>query len=108
VIYLASPYSHPNPAVREQRFQSACRAAAALILVGQPVFSPIAHSHPLVAYGLPTDWSYWECSAKAHLKTSDEVVVLTLEGWKQSVGVAAEVRIAAELGIPVRYLSPEA
>jgi len=106
VIYLASPYSHPDAAVREQRFQAACRAAAALIRAGHATFSPIAHSHPLVAFGLPTEWSYWERDARAHLKTSAEVVVLTLDGWQESVGVAAEVQIAAELGIPVRYLSP--
>jgi hypothetical protein len=55
VIYLASPYSHPNPAVREQRFQAACQAAAALLRSGQAVFAPIVHSHPLVAYGLLGD-----------------------------------------------------
>ncbi|MCP4786571.1 MAG: DUF1937 family protein [Fuerstiella sp.] len=38
----------------------------------------------------------------------DEVVVLTLDGWRNSEGVQAEVRIAAELGKPVRYLEPEA
>ncbi|GIW55540.1 MAG: hypothetical protein KatS3mg082_1944 [Nitrospiraceae bacterium] len=34
MIYLASPYSHPDPAVREERFHAACRAAAALLLAG--------------------------------------------------------------------------
>ncbi len=28
MIYLASPYSHPDVAVREARFHAACRAAA--------------------------------------------------------------------------------
>jgi uncharacterized protein DUF1937 len=108
MIYLASPYSHPEPAVREARFLAVCRAAASLIRAGHPVFSSIAHSHPIAAYGLPTDWSYWERDARLHLAASAEVVVLTLDGWQGSIGVAAEVRIAAELGIPVRYLSPEA
>jgi hypothetical protein len=108
MIYLASPYSHPDPSIREARFKAACGAAAAIIRSGQHVFSPIAHSHPIAAYGLPTDWSYWEKAARAHLKTSAEVVVLTLDGWQESLGVAAEVCIATELGIPVRYLPLEA
>jgi nucleoside 2-deoxyribosyltransferase len=107
MIYLASPYSHPDATIREARFQAACRAAAALIRAGHAVYSPIAHSHPIAAYGLPTDWSYWERDARLHLKTRAEVVVLTLDGWRESVGVAAELAIAAELGLPVRYLSPE-
>ena len=28
MIYLASPYSHSDPAVREQRYEAACQAAA--------------------------------------------------------------------------------
>jgi hypothetical protein len=108
MIYLASPYSHPDAIVREARFQAICRAAAALIRSGQHVFSPIAHSHPIAAYGLPTDWAFWESAALAHLETSAEVVVLTLDGWQESVGVAAELRIAAELGKTARYLAPEA
>jgi hypothetical protein len=108
MTYLASPYSHPDPAIRDARFQAACRAAATLMRAGHHVFSPIAHSHPIAAYGLPTEWAFWEAQMRYHLETSAQVVVLTLDGWRESVGIAAEVRIASELGEPVRYLSPEA
>ena len=107
IAYLASPYSHPDPAVREERYRAACRAAAALLLAGQPIFSPIAHSHPLVAYGLPADWSFWQRYDREMLARCDEVVVLMLVGWRESVGVREEIRIARELGKPVRYLVPE-
>jgi len=106
VIYLASPYSHPDPAVREQRFREACVAAAALLRAGHAVFSPIAHSHPLVAHGLPTDWSFWERQDREHLQRCDEVVVLMLDGWEASVGVREEIRIAREIGKPVRFVDP--
>jgi nucleoside 2-deoxyribosyltransferase len=107
ITYLASPYSHPDQAVREERYRAACRVAAALLLAGQPVFSPIAHSHPLVAYGLPADWSFWQRYDRELLARCDEVVVLMLAGWRESVGVREEIRIARELGKPVRYLVPE-
>lgn len=29
-----------------------------------------------------------------------------LEGWRESVGVAAEIGIAVDLGLPVEYLTP--
>jgi hypothetical protein len=103
MIYLASPYSHPNPAVREQRFQDACRATVDLLRAGHVVFSPIVHSHPLVQHGLTTDWSWWETIDREHLGRYDEVVVLMLDGWQESIGVAAEIRIAEQLGMRVTY-----
>lgn len=43
---------------------------------------------------------------REHLKRCNELVVLMLDGWKESRGVQAEIRIALELGKPVRYLDP--
>jgi len=108
MIYLASPYSHPDATVREQRFRAACRATAGLFAAGHAVFSPIVHGHPLVRHGMPTDWSFWEPFDREHLARCDEMVVLTIDGWRESVGVAAETRIARELGKTVRYLVPAA
>jgi hypothetical protein len=106
MIYLASTYSHPDLAVCEQRFHDASVAAARLLASGQSVFSPIVHGHPLVDHGLPTDWPFWERFACDHLQSCDEVVVLMLDGWRASVGVAAEMRIARDLGRPVRHQRP--
>jgi len=107
MIYLASPYSHPDSVVREKRFHDSCRVATQLLAAGHTVFSPIVHGHSLVGHGLPTDWSFWERFDRDHLVRCDEVVVLMLDGWRESVGVAAEIRIAGELGKPVRYLAPD-
>jgi len=104
MIYLASPYSHADPAVREARYRAACRATAALLRAGLVVFSPIVHSHPLVAFDLPTGWDFWEPIDRAYLARCDEVVVLTLDGWQQSTGVRAEIALARGLGKPVRFL----
>jgi hypothetical protein len=104
MIYLASPYSHPDPVVREQRFREACRAAAALLLAGRTVYSPIAHSHPLVEHGVPTDWSFWERQDRAMLACCGELMVLMLDGWDQSAGVREEICIAREMGKPVQFV----
>ncbi len=58
MIYLASPYSHDDPAVRQERFDAACRAAAELVRQGKTVFRPVAHSHAICRYGLPWDWRF--------------------------------------------------
>lgn len=107
MIYLASPYSHPDPAVREHRFRKACRVAALFMRTGQAVFSPIAHGHCICTYGLPTDWRFWEPFDRQMLERCDEVAVLMLDGWRESVGVRAEIQIASERGKPVRYVAPE-
>ena len=106
MIYLASPYTHPDPVVREQRFKAVCRMAAELMRRGVILYSPIAHSHPISEFGLPTEWEYWETADREHLNHCDELVVLMLEGWRESRGVQAEIRIAQELDKPVRYLDP--
>lgn len=58
IAYLASPYSSPDPVVREERFHAACRATAALLRDGLFVFATIVHSHHLVEHGLPGDWTF--------------------------------------------------
>ena len=107
MIYLASPYTYDDPAVRQQRFEAACRAAAELILQGKTVFSPIAHSHAICRYGLPSDWQFWQRHDLALLALCEEVVVLKLDGWHQSVGVQAEIAAACALGKPVKFMSIE-
>lgn len=104
MTYLCSPYTHDDPAVCEQRFDAACRAAAELIREGKIVFSPICHSHPLCRYGLPLDWPFWQRQATQHLAMCSEIVVLKLDGWQQSVGVQAEIAMARALGKPVSFL----
>ncbi len=104
MIYLASPYSHSDANIREQRFFDVCRMTVTLMQQGHVVFAPIVHGHPLVGHGLPTDWTFWERFDREHLRRCDELMVLRLDGWRESVGVAAEIRIAAELGKPVQYV----
>jgi nucleoside 2-deoxyribosyltransferase len=104
MIYLASPYSHPDSDVREQRFEAVCRAAAFLICSGKTVYSPIAHTHPICKYGLPGDWQFWQHHDRQYIELCDEMVVLTLDGWKQSKGIQAEIGIARGLGKPVTFI----
>ena len=106
LIYLASPYSHPDPAMRELRYKQACEVAALLMRDGHLVYSPIVHSHPLTAYGLPADWDYWRRLDEEMLRRCDALAVLRLPGWEQSVGVQAELALARELGLKISPIIP--
>jgi len=39
------------------------------------------------------------------MEMCNDVVVVMLDGWRESVGVQAEIAIARELGKPVTFLS---
>ena len=106
MIYLASPYTHVDGAVRESRFDAACLATSTLMRAGLSVYSPIVHSHPLVRYGLPIEWEFWQAHDCEHLRRCDSVIVLTLDGWKASRGVQAEIELAIDFDLPIRYMSP--
>ncbi len=107
MIYLASPYSDPDPEIRGKRFYEACRYAAEIMRKGLVVFSPIAHTHQIAMAGnLPYEWDYWREVDTAFLERCNLVVVFTLDGWDTSTGVQAEIEIAEELGIPVEYHTP--
>jgi Domain of unknown function (DUF1937) len=108
LTYLACPYSHPDRAVRVARFEAANRAAAKLMAAGELVFSPISQCHPIAeAGGLLGDWSFWERYDRAMLDGCKRVVVLMLDGWRESTGIQAEIGLAWRMGLPVEYAEPE-
>jgi len=107
LVYLACPYSHSCPDVRQSRFNAANRAAVYLIeREGANVFSPITHSHPLHDLGLNGDWSFWERFDREYLALSHKLVILTVRDWRESTGVLAERKIAWDSDLTVEYLDP--
>jgi hypothetical protein len=103
LVYLASPYSHDDPAVMEKRFDQVCRHAAHLTRTGWVVYSPIAHTHPIAQHGLPTGWDFWEKYDREFLDRCSGMVVLRLDGWLASVGVRAEEGIMRAAGKQIEY-----
>jgi hypothetical protein len=107
MIYLASPYTHTEASVRDSRFDAACKATAELVRGGLVVFSPIVHGHPLVRFDLPIEWEYWERFDHEYLRRCDCMVVLMLDGWRESRGVQAEISLASKLDLRIDYVAPE-
>lgn len=105
MIYLASPYTHDDPAVREERFRAACRATADLFRRGLNVVSPVAHTHPLVAHGgLDEPFEFWHEYDRDLLSRCDSVLVLMLAGWEESTGVRSEIAMARSMSKPIEYM----
>ena len=100
-IYLACPYTNTE----NSSFIKANRAAAKLMLDGNIVFSPISMSHPIATQcDLPGDWEFWKKFDEAFIEWCDEMHVLCLPGWKESRGVTAEIKIAEDMGKPVKFI----
>lgn len=107
MYYLASPYNHASAEVRQERYEAAVRALAELLHHGKITFSPIVHHHPVACLrDLGRGWDFWKKVDTEYLKRCDVLVVLTLDGWRESVGVRAEIEIAELLGMPIQYMEP--
>ena len=106
MIYLASPYTHTDPAIELSRYEQVCQQVARLMREGVHVFSPIAHSHGCTKYGLPGDWDFWQAIDVEWISMCSELWVLRIDGWAMSRGIAAEIDIANNLGKRVRYIDP--
>ena len=103
ITYLATPYRHHLSAVTQARANAAAQVTAAMIEKGACLFSPILIStnlstgnpcHP------PQGWYQWDLS---FLTRCDQLWVLQLPGWQDSIGVAMEIGAATALGMPIRY-----
>lgn len=91
----------------ESRFEAACRVAGVLMNQGEIVYSPIAHTHPIaVRCDLPRGWDYWRQFDYDMLAAAQKLVVVKMDGWEQSRGIAGEIEIAATLGKPIEYMEP--
>lgn len=105
LIYLATPYSDPDPAVRKGRFDIVNRVAADLMRDGLHIFSPISHAHPIALAGnLPKCWEFWQEYDRAILAACAKMIVLMQDGWKTSVGVTAERKLATKMSICIDYM----
>lgn len=109
LVYLACPYSfngRDDARAREARFQIVTKVAARLMSEGRSVFSPITHGHPMNMFGVTVGWDTWAAIDEAILtQCCKEMIVLTLDGWQESRGIAAEIEIAKEAGIPITYMN---
>lgn len=108
VVYLASPYTHDDVYIREDRFLRSCRACAfAMNVWGVNITSAIVFTHPLVTrYTMPVEWEFWAKYDEVIIDTCEEVWVLCVPGFTHSVGANAEIKLAKEKGKRLRYMVP--
>lgn len=106
-VYLAVPYTHSAQDVRDARFEAVTDYAAELWQSGKGVYSPITQTHEAgKRHQLPQEWAFWEAQCRTFMPVCSRLVVLALPGWRESVGVRAELRLAAQMGLPTLVRTP--
>ena len=106
-IYLGLPYMHEDMYVRQMRAEISDIVAADLMNKGEHVYAPISSCHNLaVKYGLPGNWEYWAAMDEVFIKYCDKVMIIELKGWRKSVGVTAEIKLAKKYNKPVEFIDP--
>lgn len=105
--YLSTPYSHDDPSVQEERYILAAEVLRWYLNRGHLAFSPIASSHTLDVRGIRPQqgWLEWDIALLNTLDPSHlTVVVVKLDGWRESVGVQAEIDWATERMVRIEYV----
>lgn len=108
-VYIASPFSSTNKAVERFRYNEVTRISAKLYYKYPHAFIlPITQSYQLKKHEprLGGSFARWRDVDLKFISVSDEVWVVMLDGWKDSIGVIAEIEYANKIGKIVRYLNP--
>ena len=101
MIYLAAPFMDINPAVRQERYEKVTKLAAQIIKSGLLVYSPLTYTVPMwTDYNItpPNGWLEFDMP---FLQRCQSLMVYTLPGWRESIGVNREIEEAEKWGIPV-------
>jgi hypothetical protein len=107
LVYLASPLTHKDETVRQERSRAAAQACGWLMSNYQDIhfFSPVVYTHLLGSEcTLPYQWEFWAKLDECMISRCQEIWVLTIPGFKTSVGVSAEREIAKRLGVPIKFV----
>ena len=106
--YLASPYSK-YPDGLEKAFLDAARAAGWFNNRGISVYSPIVHTHPIakVAGIDPVDQEFWLEVDRPMMNAAHGLIVLQLEGWEESSGIAYEIEVFQDTEQEIIYAEPK-
>ena len=104
-MYLASPYTHPDPVIRELRYLKTTEALQQLLVSKVWTYSPIVHCHELAkVWDMPREAKFWEEYNKAMLSQASILCILALDGWLSSEGIKTELAFALSHGKPVVYI----
>lgn len=107
-IFLATPYSHPDFKITQDREYLVTEVAARLMNRDQIVYSPITYGYAIAhRFELPHDMAFWITLNDAMLERAATLYILDIPGWQTSLGVKHEYHFALARNIPTYLIHPE-
>jgi hypothetical protein len=109
MIYLASPYSNSDKEISTFRYEEVTRVAGLLQEEYPYAFIlPITMSHNTEKYMKIKDSSFkhWATRDFTYISRCDEIWVVAMSGWNESLGVIAEIKFAKDKNILIKYVCP--
>lgn len=104
--YLATPYSK-YPHGLDAAYEHASLVQGYLLTKGVKVFCPIAHSHGMARYYPDFNvHEFWMDVDRRFMRCAHACLVVLMEGWADSRGVAEEIFTFERMHKPVLYLDP--
>ncbi len=91
--YLACPIAHANSEVIARRHSMVSDALIELMKRDWLVYSPMSQ-HYAIRDQFTHSWDFWIKPSLGMLDKCDVLMVLMLDGWRESVGVTAEIKHA--------------
>jgi len=108
--YIGAPYTHEDPALREWRAGQAGELCAFMTARKKLAYSPITHGHAIYqaairrAERVPVEYAFWQQHSIWMLRNATSLIVLCLDGWRESVGLIDEQHAAKALAMPIWYV----
>lgn len=106
-FYLASPYSKYPDGIHAA-FEDICKQAALLIRHNIPVYSPIAHTHPVAIHGGIDPYAHdiWLPADEPLMRMARGLIVCKMATWESSYGIGVEIKQFEADGKPIYYMEP--
>jgi hypothetical protein len=105
--YVATPYSKYEEGFNVAAFEAA-KAGAILVNFGFCVYCPIVHIHQLIIYSAGAlghlDDDLWREQDQPFMEGAKGLIVVMMNGWKESDGIKHEIEVFEKVGKPILYM----
>lgn len=106
LAYLATPFT--DTADPTLAWLQACQIAGRLMRAGIHLFAPIPHSQGICCHSTISmrDHQFWLDQNELILRRCDVLIVVQMDGFESSRGIAHEIAAFVDMGKPIFDLDP--